>query len=527
MTGTGAEWWSWIVWDNPFQGIHQLAWFDWAIIIPYFTCIAVLGMYGFHRYITLCRYFRARSYKPEPAGRFEQLPRVTIQLPLYNERYVVGRLLEAVSRIRYPRELLQIQVLDDSTDDTRQICERLVAYYRSQGLPIEYHHRPHRTGYKAGALAEGLKTATGELIAVFDADFVPPPDFLERTVHYFIDPQVGVVQTRWGYLNRDYNLLTRIQAMLLDGHFVLEHTARQGSGLFFNFNGTAGVLRRQMIEDAGGWDHDTLTEDCDLSYRAQLKGWKFVYLPDVVTPSELPVNIHAFQVQQARWAKGLTQVAKKLLPRIWRAPIPLRAKLEAFFHLTPNIGYLLMVVVAALMVPVMIVRFYIGWFQMLIVDVPLVIITTICLFFYYVIPQRELRTETTGRALLYIPALMALGISLTLINAKAVLEALVGVQSPFARTAKYAISGNQKQRVAPARYRRRSGWLPFAEILAGAYFATMIGWAVDNQNYFAVPILLLFTSGYWWAGFGTLWDELKAALEWRRQEALQAEPVHG
>lgn len=324
--------------DNTFTGIHQLDWFDLAMLIPYFTLLGILSLYGLHRYEMIRNYFKYRKKLPkEPPVRFGHLPRVTIQLPLFNERFVVGRLLEEVTKIEYPRELLQIQILDDSTDETHPFAERLCGEYRAQGFPVEYHHRTNRGGYKAGALQEGLKTATGEFVALFDADFVPPPDFLMRTVHYFSDPEVGVVQTRWSYLNRDFNMLTQIQAILLDGHFVIEHGARYGRGLFFNFNGTGGVLRRKMIDDAGGWQHDTLTEDSDLSYRAQLKGWRFVYVPALDCPSELPVEMYGFQVQQSRWAKGLTQVAKKLLPTILKADVPWRVKLEAIFHLTPNI----------------------------------------------------------------------------------------------------------------------------------------------------------------------------------------------
>ena len=318
---------------------------------------------------------------------------MTIQLPLYNERYVVERLLEEVSKMEYPRELLQIQVLDDSTDDTHPFTEALVREYQAAGLPIEYLHRNNRAGFKAGALQEGMKTATGELIAIFDADFIPPRDFLARTVHHFTDPGVGVVQTRWSYLNRHYNLLTEVEAMLLDGHFVIEHGARFGSGLFFNFNGTAGVLRAKMIEDAGGWQHDTLTEDSDLSYRAQLKGWRFVYVPSVDCPSELPVDTYGFQVQQSRWAKGLTQVAIKLLPRILRSKEPWRVKLEAFCHLTPNISYPLMLIMSALMLPVMIVRFYMGVFQMLTIDLPLIIASFWSIWAFYLMAQRELHPQ--------------------------------------------------------------------------------------------------------------------------------------
>src|SRR5215471_18728214 len=266
--------------ETPFAGIHQLAWFDWAMLVPYFTVLAILSVYGIHRFDVIRTYFKHRKNAlGDPPKRFEQLPAVTIQLPIFNERYVVERLIDEVVKIEYPRELLQIQVLDDSTDDTAPFAEALVARYQAMGYPIEYIHRTNRHGYKAGALQEGLAVATGEFVAVFDADFVPPTDFLTRTIHHFADPKVGVVQTRWSYLNRDYNFLTEVEAMLLDGHLILEHGARSRAGYFFNFNGTAGILRKAMIEDAGGWQHDTLTEDSDLSYRAQLKGWRFVYLP--------------------------------------------------------------------------------------------------------------------------------------------------------------------------------------------------------------------------------------------------------
>ena len=281
--------------NNPFAGIHELNWFDWAMLIPYFTVLFILSIYGVHRYDVIHTYFKHRKKaQGEPPRRFEQLPPVTIQLPLYNERYVVERLIDEVVKIEYPKELLQIQVLDDSTDDTSPFAEALVQKYHAMGHPIEYIHRTNRHGYKAGALQEGLAVATGEFVAVFDADFCPPADFLVRTIHHFADPQVGVVQTRWSYLNRDYNFLTEVESMLLDGHFILEHGARSRAGYFFNFNGTAGILRKAMIEDAGGWQHDTLTEDSDLSYRAQLKGWRFVYVLGLDCPSELPVEMHGF-----------------------------------------------------------------------------------------------------------------------------------------------------------------------------------------------------------------------------------------
>jgi cellulose synthase/poly-beta-1,6-N-acetylglucosamine synthase-like glycosyltransferase len=508
--------------DNTFAGIHQLAWFDWAMLIPYFTVLAILSVYGLHRYEIIHTYFKHRKKAMgEPPRRFEQLPKVTIQLPLYNERYVVERLIEEVVKIQYPRELLQIQVLDDSTDDTAAFAEALVERYRALGYPIDYVHRTNRHGFKAGALQEGMEKASGELMAVFDADFLPPADFLMKTVHYFADPNVGVVQTRWSYTNRDYNFLTEVEAMLLDGHFILEHGARSRAGYFFNFNGTAGILRRKMIDDAGGWQHDTLTEDSDLSYRAQLKGWRFVYLPGLECASELPVDMHGFQVQQSRWAKGLTQVAKKLVPAIWRADVPARVKAEAILHLTPNISYPLMIVISALMLPVMIVRFYMGIWQMLFIDLPLIAASFWSISLFYVVAHRELYPRNWKRSIMLLPMLMAVGVGLTIINTRAVLEALFGVETSFVRTPKFAIGGDRPVNLATRKYRRRSGWLPYAEILVGTYFLAMTAFAIESYNYLTIPFLALFVFGYYWAGFGTLYQEQKSRLRWMKQQRME------
>ena len=503
--------------DNTFAGIHQLDWFDWSLLIPYFVILGILSIYGLHRYDMIRTYFKYRkNATQQPSTRFEVLPRVTIQLPIYNERYVVERLIDEVTKIEYPRELLQIQVLDDSTDDTHAHAEALCERYEALGFSIEYLHRTDRQGFKAGALAEGLKTATGEFVAVFDADFIPPADFLLKTVHYFADPAVGVVQTRWSYLNREYNFLTEVEALLLDGHFILEHGARSRANYFFNFNGTAGILRRRMIDDAGGWQADTLTEDSDLSYRAQLKGWRFVYVPGVDCPSELPVEMHGFQVQQSRWAKGLTQVAMKILPDVVRAKLPWRVKAEAFLHLTPNISYPLMMVVSALMLPVMIVRFYMGPFQMVFLDLPLIIASFWSISAFYVVAYRELYPKHWKRSICLLPMLMAVGVALTIINTRAVLEALLGIRSAFVRTPKYAIEGALVN-LEHKKYRRKSGWLPYLEIAAGTYFLYMISFAIETYNYFAIPFLALFTAGYYWAGFATLYHEHQSKLRWLRE----------
>ncbi|HNC44807.1 MAG TPA: glycosyltransferase, partial [Acidobacteriota bacterium] len=297
--------------------LYTLDTFDLTIISLYFGLLAILSIYGIYRIRMTYLYWRYRDHSPKPARLYseDELPKVTIQLPLFNEMYVVERLLESVVQIDYPQGKLEIQVLDDSTDETQHIAAAAVKRHAEAGHNIVYIHRDNREGFKAGALEAGLKVASGELVAIFDADFRPRPDCIRKMVHYFTEEKVGVVQFRWSHINADYNVLTRIQSVLLDGHFVIEHTSRNRSGGFFNFNGTAGMWRRQAIEWSGGWQHDTLTEDTDLSYRAQMLGWKFVYVMDEDVPAELPVEINAFKAQQRRWAKGLTQVAFKMFKR--------------------------------------------------------------------------------------------------------------------------------------------------------------------------------------------------------------------
>ncbi len=490
--------------DTTFRGLYRVNGFDLALLIPYFVVLILLAGYGVHRYILVYLYYKHRENRTtEPPARFSELPRVTVQLPIFNEQYVVERLLEAVCKLEYPREKLDIQVLDDSTDETVDVARDLVERYAALGHPVSYHHRTNRAGFKAGALAEGMNTAKGEFIAIFDADFTPPEDFLLRVIHHFTDPKIGMVQTRWTHINRNYSFLTEVEAILLDGHFVLEHSGRARTGLFFNFNGTAGMWRRKAIEEAGGWQHDTLTEDTDLSYRAQLKGWKFIYLQDVECPAELPVEMTAFKTQQARWAKGLIQTGKKILPRVLESDAPFHTKVEAWYHLTANISYPLMIMLSVLLLPAMIIRFYQGWFQMLYIDLPLFMASTFSISSFYLVSQRELFPRSWPRALLYLPFLMALGIGLTITNTKAVIEALIGKQSAFARTPKYRVVSKQ-DKVGATKYRKRLGWIPWVELLIGAYFALTVIYAMQNENYITVPFLLLFVVGYWYTGLMSL-----------------------
>src|SRR6187431_39437 len=411
------------------------------ILATYFFVLVILAVYGWHRYYLVYLYMKNKGRVPVPAGKLEAWPAVTIQLPIYNEMYVADRLIDAVCQIEYPREFLEIQVLDDSTDETRSVAEQAVRRNAARGVDITYIHRTDRSGYKAGALDAALKVAKGEFVAIFDADFIPTHDFLTRTVPFFTDPQIAMVQARWGHINQDYSLLTKIQSILLDGHFVLEHGGRNRAGLFFNFNGTAGIWRRAAIADAGGWQHDTLTEDLDLSYRAQLRGWKFIFLPNLVSPAELPVEMNSFKSQQHRWAKGSIQTCRKLLTHILRSNLPLGVKAEAFFHLTANFNYILMCVLSVLMFPSMVIRYNMGWYEMILIDVPLFFAATFSFCNFYMVCQRELRKDWVAR-LKYVPFLMSVGIGLSVNNTRAVVEALFGKETEFARTPKYHIEAD-------------------------------------------------------------------------------------
>jgi cellulose synthase/poly-beta-1,6-N-acetylglucosamine synthase-like glycosyltransferase len=512
---------------NPFRGLYATNTFDIAIMIPYFLVMTILAVYGIHRYALVYNYYKNRKRVAGPPPEISTWPRVTVQLPIYNEKYVIERLVEAIAAFDYPRELLDIQVLDDSTDETQEVAANCVERYRQLGVPISYIHRDNREGFKAGALQEGLKTAQGEFVAIFDADFIPPADFLRRTVPYFVDQKLAMVQTRWSYINRHYSALTEVEAILLDGHFVIEHSSRFRSGLFFNFNGTAGIWRRIAIEDAGGWQHDTLTEDTDLSYRAQLRGWHFTYLPEIDCPSELPVEMNAFKSQQARWAKGLMQTAKKILPRVLRSDAPAAVKAEAVFHLTANISYPLMVFMSIILLPAMIVRFYQGWVQVLIIDLPLFLASTCSISSFYLAAERALYPKTWKRTFLYLPFVMAVGIGLSVRNAMAVIEAIAGVKSEFVRTPKYRVEAGAQGSGAWAnkKYHKSAGWMPFAEVGLGLYFAGAVFYALQNENYATVPFLLLFVWGYLYTGLMSLAQTYLERLRFGVVESGEVRPA--
>lgn len=482
----------------------------------YFVVLVCLSLFGLHRCYLVYLYTKHR--RPvvgevgeevvlcEKSTRCQEVPFVTVQLPVYNEKYVVDRLVNAIADLKYPRDCFEVQVLDDSTDETQEIARNAVGRASLLGLDIHYLHRKNREGFKAGALADGLTKARGELIAIFDADFVPPPEFLSRIVVPFCDPKVGMVQGRWGHLNRDYSLLTRVQAMFLDAHFILEHGARNRGGLFFNFNGTAGVWRREAIESAGGWQHDTLTEDLDLSYRAQLAGWRFVFLQDLVAPAEVPVEMTGFKTQQHRWARGSIQTGFKLLPKLLRARIPRRVKLEAFFHLTANLNHPLMLILSLVMVPALVVRNMNAVPSVLLIDVPLFCAATLSIVNFYAVSQRVVRNDWVAQ-MRYIPAAMAIGIGLSVNNTLAVLGAWMGRKTPFRRTPKYGVIRQGDEWLTKG-YRQVAVAQPVFEVGLGLYFTAGIIYAVSHGLLITLPFLILFQSGFLYTGLKSLLQQV-------------------
>ncbi len=467
----------------------------------FFLCI-----FGLHRYYLVYLYKRGTGRGDPPERRpAAGLPHVTVQLPVYNEIYVTERLIRAVSRMDYPRDLLEIQILDDSTDDTSSIAGQCAYELSSLGFDIKHVSRRNREGYKAGALAAGLAEARGELVAIFDADFIPPEDFLKKTVPAFSDSRVGIVQTRWGHLNRDYSLLTRAQSVLLDGHFVIEQTARCLNGLFINFNGTAGVIRKKCIEISGGWQHDTLTEDLDLSYRVQIGGWKAVYLPEVVSDAELPVDMNAFKIQQHRWVKGGVQTAGKLLPSVLGGEdIPFRVKIESFFHLLGNFSYLFLLATILLVVPMSFFWNDIWSNGLFIASVTAVATGTLSIIRFYVLAVGETHGGGAGKFYKYIPLALGLGAGITVNNAKAVLEAVLGRSSGFVRTPKYAVVGRNGGRKT-FEYVSSRGMTTFFEFLLCLFFTFQIGYAFYMGFFIWIPFLLLMQLGFGYTAFSSVY----------------------
>ncbi len=470
----------------------------------YLAVLIGLTGYGLHRCCIIGLFLKYRKHTPLPLARFSEAPTVTIQLPLYNEACVAGRLIRAVGNIDYPREKLTVQVLDDSTDETTEVVAAAVQELQKNGLTITHIRRGSREGFKAGALAHGMDLGTGDLIFILDADFIPAPDALRQTVDYFTDPGLGLVQMRWGHLNRKQSLLTRLQAMFLDGHLLLEQTARCHSGRFFNFNGTAGIWRRSAIEEAGGWHADTLTEDLDLSYRAQLKGWRFLFLPDLIIPAELPEEMNGFKTQQKRWTKGSIQTCIKILPKVWQAPVPLIIKLEATAHLTSNFGYLLLLFMCVLTLPHALGPKQSALYSLL-VDLPIFLATTVSIAAFYIVAQRHLNPTGWKRDLLLLPMLLALATGMSINNSIGVLEALFRQSSEFTRTPKRGSAADSPTPSQPAiRYLPVRSLLPAIELLFALYFAYCTWNASLHKQWMSIPFLLMFLAGFLYVAWNSL-----------------------
>ena len=487
-----------------------------GLIVSHLIFLSLLACYGLYRYYVLVLYYRVKAARPICPRPPASWPTVTIQIPVYNERYVVERAIRSACDVEYPKDRLEIQLLDDSTDDTSQIIARTLAGYRRQGLNVHHVQRAHRHQFKAGALAEGLRRASGELVAIFDVDFIVPRDLLTRTVPFLTDPSVGMVQARWGHVNAAYSFLTRVQAILLDGHFVIEQVARHHAGRFFSFNGTAGIWRAAAIRASGGWQADTLTEDLDLSYRAQLAGWRCVYLPALVASAELPVEMNAFKTQQYRWTKGSIQTAKKLLPRIFHSRLAGSIKAEALCHLTSYLSYPIGLL-ASLAFPLFIMRptqLFHHWS----IDLLWLILLAIPGACFYLCAQRELSANWLKR-LGMIPWVVAVGIGMSVNNASAVVDAVLGGRQEFRRTPKFSIQ------FTADRWRRKQygapwTWTVWVELALAIYFAAGCLAALHRHLYLAFPSLALFCLGFAYVGGMSIWQRLPLP-EWLLQPVGQ------
>ncbi|MDE1889035.1 MAG: glycosyltransferase family 2 protein [Planctomycetota bacterium] len=497
-----------------------------TIFILIFYCPAVLWLflYGVNNYYMIYLFLRKGKKEASQNGEFLKrfwsthnnniLPKVTTQLPIYNERHVVERLINAVASIEYPQELHEIQVLDDSNDETRGIATELVDKYRAMGFNIKHITRENRDGFKAGALNEGLQKAEGEFIAIFDADFVPDKDFLYKTIPFFYEREkVALVQTRWGHINRNYSLLTIAQSLGMDGHFIIEQGARTWNGLYMNFNGTAGIWRKEAIVDAGGWHSDTLTEDLDLSYRAQLKGWNTKFLFDVVTPSELPVDINAYKSQQHRWAKGSIQTAKKILPQIFKTNDGFVKKTEAIIHLSQYMVHPMMIILALLSLPLILLLIP------SVSPIPIAVVIVLFLMFLgtfaspllYIVSQKMCYKDWWKRSL-FIPALIFLGCGVAVNNTKAVIEALLNIKSDFIRTPKYGVirrGGN-----IPAKsYTLPVKLIFISEILLSVYCFIGFMQYTSNKKFVFGPFLLVYAVGFFYVGTLSLLQKFKEKIK--------------
>ncbi len=485
---------------------EKLLWFTSYIIVS-----AGLSAFGAHKLKVVYAYWKHRKNPPQAPREFEEWPSVTIQLPIFNEADILEQLVLSVSALDYPKDRLQIQFLDDSTDDTTEACQAHAKHLIQSGFDVEYRHRSNRHGFKAGALDEAMVTVKGEFICIFDADFQPAPDYLKRVIHHFTDPHVGIVQARWGHNNRDFSILTRLQGILLDGHLMLEQTSRSRQGEFCNFNGTAGLWRRKVIDAAGGWQHDTLTEDLDLSYRAQLLGWKFIYLNDVVVPAELPPDMDGFKSQQHRWTKGSVQVCKKILGTVWRSNAPFFKKVEATAHLCSNFANLLTLCTLVLMYPVDFLPTH-SWQKAVFVDLPVFLFATVAVIAFYLTAQGAQTRWGWLKTIPYIPLFMALGIGMSINNGKAVIEALLGRESEFVRTPKYGVNSKAQASKRSFRYKAGKSLSLWIEIALVGYFSYLFWLALQREQWGSLPFIALFLVGFAYVSLGSILKRFSMAI---------------
>lgn len=465
-----------------------------AVLIGYFVSLSILFLFGLHGFVMMYYHRKYGHKNPMPDSEFKPDKLVTIQLPLYNEMYVIERLINSVCEIDYPKDKMEIQVLDDSTDETTSIVAKVVEEKKKLGFDISHVRRGTREGYKAGALKEGMKIAKGEFIAIFDADFIPQKEFLKKTLSYFTDDKVGMVQSRWEHLNGDYSIITKAQALALDGHFVIEQTVRNKSGFFINFNGTGGVWRKKCIEDAGNWHADTLTEDLDLSYRAQLIGWRFVFLKDFTSPAELPSEINALKAQQFRWTKGAVETAKKILPLVWKSKVPLRVKLQSTFHLTNNLVFPFILLAAILNVPLIFIKNS-GAHEIYFAIMSLFVLAFVSSFLFYMYSQKDIRTDWRKRIVLF-PLFMAGSMGLAVNNSRAVFEGLMNRKSEFVRTPKFKQESDKDTFVGNKYLSKKLGLSVFVEAVLAIYCFIGVLSSIYFMELASIPFQVLFTLGF-------------------------------
>ncbi len=465
-----------------------------VILFTYIGSLIILFTFGSHGLIMVYYYLKHRHTRDDFSGELKGFPMVTLQLPIYNEMYVIERLINAACEIDYPIDRLEFQVLDDSNDETVAIVDNIVKEYKLRGFDISHIHRDDRTGYKAGALKEGLKSAKGEFVGIFDADFIPRKNFLKIVLPFFNDPKIGMVQTRWEHLNRSYSLITQIQALALDGHFVIEQQVRNKANFFINFNGTSGVWRKECIFDAGNWEADTLTEDLDLSYRAQLKGWKFKYLTDFTTPAEVPSEINSVKTQQFRWTKGSIETAKKILFRVWKADLPLKHKIISTFHLTNNIVFPFILMACLLNMPIVLIK-NTGHYDTYFAFMSVFVIAFIGSFLFYLFSQKDVYADWRTRVLLF-PVFMAGSMGFAINNTKAVFEALINKKSEFVRTPKYGISGEGDQWKDKKYVHKKIKLSVIFESLLALYSLSAVIVSLATLQISAIPFQLMFTFGF-------------------------------